>query len=820
MEYEQNQSIPDTLKPYIEHSLSELQGKLSNSVIGSLRFYTEYHQTDFGSFIENIATQHHLEGKSLSEIYESLRIGVSYPSFSKMLRSLGVPTLTPAERSRIKSLNQQNQEVQLVDRELFGLTGVIGKDGLLTREQEALLNGLQEQAADHVVDHLNKLQSGDKFPLVAMATGIGKGNIIHRVISKTIDVKPDAKILVIAGTKLMLVAQTQEALQGYQDTYVESEDADISIEEGADDEESELDSESNHAYTVGKYGADTNVQVATIQTLQAVQRKEHIDPKDFDLVIVDEVHNIGTSKRLEALKGFIKAVGFTATPYRYSGRLKSPDQYGFDIIESLTLPEIQELRLLPPLCGIQIDTKDLVDDIPMTATGKIDFKGLEKILKNSPELRPYIADRVAGMITGEGKGYKTVIAVNFVWEAQELAQLLHDKGIKVGIAINQADSEVIHTNEIPALDSIDRYKLPMNNPKAVQVLISPYVASEGFDAPFMEVLVWASPTDSSLRYTQYTGRLARRFPGKAFGVVVDCLYQTNQYNWSYNFGMWMKDDVKQLENGMLWLGPGQDIEIVKELPVVRNFIESSSRASIEDLQKLGLIQLQDSDFPISIKRFLPMFIGEYKTLGPIYNRAKARMIEEFPEVVTYRLRGGQKILCADEDVFIRLMIEEGAVIRASDALQEEDFVISWVAFQRNFIGEYYLLKPIIKSLLENLKLGYPKSFKFRRDGDITISVFEDRSILINEMLKLGAKLRNPDIVDLKYEDFPFTVNGLSIFIGGRTDVKKRANQAMDIIRQSHPDVITRRTVRGHVITVVTNKDLFVSTMISLGAKLK
>jgi len=309
-----------------------------------------------------------------------------------------------------------------------------------------------------------------------------------------------------------------------------------------------------------------NVHVATIQTLQSVLRRGVINPEEYDLLIVDEVHNIGTSKRMDTINQFKKAIGFTATPYRHSGRYKTPEQYGFRVVESLTLPEAQNLQLLPPLMGIQIDTKELVDNIPTTNSGQIDYKQLEKILKKSGDLRPFIVDRVVPIISSEDRNYKTVVVVNYVWEAQELAKLFYKKGIKVGLAVNKRAAKTIHTDEIPALDSIERYALSESDNKSIQVLISPYVASEGFDAPFTEALVWASPTDSPLRYTQYTGRLARRAEGKAFGIVVDCLYQTNKYRWSYNMGMWMKGDVVQLDSGLLWLGPEAEVRQISNLP--------------------------------------------------------------------------------------------------------------------------------------------------------------------------------------------------------------------------------------------------------------
>ncbi len=359
--------------------------------------------------------------------------------------------------------------------------------------------------------------------------------------------------------------------------------------------------------------------------------------------------------------------------------MKKPEDYGFTIIDSLPLPEAQDLKLLPPLLGMQIDTKEVVDVIPLTLSGNINFKALEKVLKASPELRPYIADKIASIISSEGNQYKTVIAVNFVWEAQELASLLREKGITVGVAVNKASAKQIHSEEIPAIDSVERYKLPKEDEKSIQVLISPYVASEGFDAPFTEVLVWASPTDSSLRYTQYTGRLARRNPGKRFGVVVDCLYQTNQYSWSYNMGMWMKGDVKQLENGFLWLGPDMDIDLIKRLPIIQTLNNQNNPKDLNELQKEGLLDVQDTDFVLSTPQIAKFF--RYSDVERIKKIAQ-ELKEANNSMFSIRTSRSQKVeVCVDKDEFVKILIQQGFSFRypfidALNKIQENEFPLN------------------------------------------------------------------------------------------------------------------------------------------------
>ncbi len=157
---------------------------------------------------------------------------------------------------------------------VFGQTGVVGRDGLLTPDQWNTLNGIQESAARACVTYLDTMQPGDKFPMVGMATGIGKGNIIHRIITEQKRRKPDSKILVVAGTKTVLVRQTHAALGGYQASaaeqngisYIESEDDDVLVDDTLDVDLSSVTGETSFMYKLGKYGQqDVDVQVATIQ---------------------------------------------------------------------------------------------------------------------------------------------------------------------------------------------------------------------------------------------------------------------------------------------------------------------------------------------------------------------------------------------------------------------------------------------------------------------------------------------------------------------------------------------------------------------------
>ena len=709
---------------------------------------------------------------------------------------------------------------------IYGLTGEAGKDGFLSPEQQEVLNRLQEKAAVTCMGYLDQRKEDEEYPLVAMATGIGKGNIIHRVIEKQIRRKPASKVLVIAGTKLVLVKQTHEALTGYQQQaiytytsngfdYIGSEEDDEAIQETTtiDSQENPLEGETSFLYTTGKIRQkNVNVHVATIQTVQSEMQKGSLNPEDYELVVVDEVHNIGTDKRKKVVQQFRNVVGFTATPLRYSGRMKTPEQYGFKVVESLPLTEAQELRLLPPLVGIQIDTTSVLEDkIPTTLTGLIDYKKLEKLLKDSPNLRPYIADRLVNIISQGGRNYKTVIAVNFVWEAQELAELLRGKGIKVGLAVNQQAARELDSEEIPALDSIERYKLPESNDKSLQALISPYVLGEGFDAPATEVLVWASPTDSNLRYTQYTGRLARRWEGKRFGVIVDCLYQTSQYNWSYNMGMWMKGHVRVLDSGLLYLGPETDIEHLKGLPQVEGFSKESTKASLEELQKEALLQVQETDFPITTNNLTSTFIGDSRKLKRVAQSIIEEELKKNPDI--YSARRGRDdyrivFVITDRDWFIKAMQTRNVMLQNSFAILEDvDFAVTESVLRNLFGGDGKKLRQIGKKIVEELTEKQPKliSQKKTKNGTV-VTVCADQDLFIQKMKDNGFQLKDGSIQKALDDDFIITYKVLRGTF--QHSNRQLVNEVILEMQQMNPQwVVTVKTITGgKIVTAIRSQE--------------
>ncbi len=513
--------------------------------------------------------------------------------------------LSPEEESRrlIESVSNT--------RETYGFTGLVGIDGILSPEQKAYLDDRQQAATTKSLEYLDNRKEDELFPMINWSTGLGKGRIIYSLIRDKLATNPTAKILIIAGTKNVLVDQTAKV-------YIKGllTDADVvDIQEFLT------------KYPIGSLKkGKTQIQVATFQSLTSRVSKGKVNFNEYDLVLVDEVHNAGTPERAQAVRSFPHVVGFSATGHRHSGKLRAPEDYGFTAIDTFLLPDAQRLGILPSLVGMPLDVSNLLEGgkIPLNQSGHFDYAKLTTLLKASPELRPFIVDQVVPLITQPNKPFKTVFIVNYVWEALEIAELVERYGLTVGVAVNtRAEKFIQHKyhGRIPSEGALDRFALPSDDPESLQVIVSPYKIAEGADVPAAEVLVWASPTESGVRYTQVVGRVSRFCNGKKFGMVVDAVFMTEKMKWSNNLLRFARSfeenyGLRDSESGLVYLGNEEELETVG-LNLGSLQLPLPTSADIDDDELIGdrwqkLLPVQAGEILLTQKAIIHNFVGDSK----------------------------------------------------------------------------------------------------------------------------------------------------------------------------------------------------------------
>lgn len=415
--------------------------------------------------------------------------------------------------------------------QLRGVTGC-ATDGVLTEEQQRSRDLKQLEIARKVLDYWANHGLTQPYPAVVMPTGFGKSHVIRHILSEIFQRYGAARVLDIVGTKNVLLNQSLEALGAL-------------VTDVMGDERFTLLPDVSGQVTLG-----------TWQGVLAYQRSGYENP-NFDLGVVDELHNTGTENRIKALAklGAKHVVGLTATAFRSHGAFRAPEEYGFKVVESMGLPECINNGWNSPMLGLAIDT-EVILPAEVREGGSLNGKKLYRALRNHPQLFQSIAQDIATRFLPEGM--KTVIAVNRVKEeACVIARELMRLGYKVGLAVNEQAAKALE-GEFVTHDTLRRSKLPRDHPDWIQVVISPQVIGEGYDDPTIECIIWAAPTLSSLRYTQVIGRGSRLCPYKAYCLVVDYVYMIENYGYSLNFGQFFrKDELKELEGGYVYLGPQQ-----------------------------------------------------------------------------------------------------------------------------------------------------------------------------------------------------------------------------------------------------------------------
>ncbi len=493
-----------------------------------------------------------------------------------------------------------------------------------------------------------------------------------------------------------------------------------------------------------------------------------------------------------------------------------------------------------------IDTSELIGDIPTYENGEIDYPALETLLKEHPELRTYIVDRILPIITYGGKHYKTLITTNFVWEAKEIAQLLMDRGIKVGIGVNDQDARMAEAEGITALDAMERIALPEADPQSIQVLVSPYKAGEGFDVPEIEMLVAASPIGSELRYTQNIGRISRRANGKAYGLAIDCLFHRKKFGWSMNFGMWMRNDVRQLPSGMLYLGPLQDIKTFEDLQGMYKLGDSKSLESLQDERAPapdGWLVMgtgsEDSNTICSllgrsatwVRFHLPKAI---KNIEDEYNKQNVPLDKREDFSRQYYTPRHQSATHYSPNISREL-----TTIAEEEAPPEDWLVIGTSKSVNTITSLYGRSRPWVEARIPKVIINIQSEWNEKRipeedreelSGTYKVKTGSLRGVFYSPLVwkRLDtitkAELRHTAIDETH---FPFTDKSfIQIFRGGfklgEGVLRKIADRVIAKVKIEYPDkiMITKSLNGTDMIESFTDRELFIQLMVEAGAKLK
>lgn len=319
----------------------------------------------------------------------------------------------------------------------------------------------------------------------------------------------------------------------------------------------------------GQNEAGADCVFATMQTLARERVLGALDPKAFDVIIIDEVHRAAAESYKKIMAHFEPKLwfGMTASPDRPDGA----DIYAlFDhnIAYEIRLSTALEEDLLCPFHYFGV--KDVTVG-GMMLEDLSDFR-----LLTAEERVSNILDR-AQYFGWSGPRVKGLVFCSRKEECAELSRLFNERGLMT-VALTGEDEQSLREEAIYRLS----YGVGDNR---LDYIFTVDIFAEGVDIPEVNQVIMLRPTQSAIVFVQQLGRGLRKAPDKEFVVILDFIgnYQSNFLipvaladDRSYN-----KDNMRRALAVDLRQIPGASS--VHFDPIVRKRIyESIDRASVSD----------------------------------------------------------------------------------------------------------------------------------------------------------------------------------------------------------------------------------------------
>lgn len=265
-----------------------------------------------------------------------------------------------------------------------------------------------------------------------------------------------------------------------------------------------------------------SVVVASIPTLLRGERLAKFDPKEFKLLVIDEVHHVAADSYWRVQEHFgadgpespVYVAGFSATLNRHDGQSLSRSldyiAYHREMREMVEDGYLCPMELKQVKADVAIDYGSL-----RTRDGDYSAAPLAREL-NRPEfnnLVVYAWQRYAE----HGRRCRSALAfaVNIA-HAEGLAEAFWDHGVDARVVTSHTKTNV----RDETLAAFRRGEFP--------VLINCGILTEGTDIPNIDMIILNRPTRSGPLMLQMIGRGLRPAPGKDRCVLID-MFEASQY---------------------------------------------------------------------------------------------------------------------------------------------------------------------------------------------------------------------------------------------------------------------------------------------------
>lgn len=347
-----------------------------------------------------------------------------------------------------------------------------------------------------IVDLLKSKLKENNYPLLVTASvGAGKSLIIAEVLLWMEKNKYKVLCLTLSSTLVKQNANTYKEQGGNCDIYC-----------------SGLNSKESKQCVV--FGTPHSV-------IQGIRNQDEICNQPFNLIVIDEAHNISPHDNNSMYQRIInhyglksqidgysfRTIGLTGTPYRgKSISIVGKDQFFKEEICNISTSWLIKNQFLVPLKFgiIQCDSFDY-SKLTVNNMGKFNGKELQEIIDKNERLTAKIMKEIVTAIESGRNG--SFIFAATVRHCHECAKSLPEgKWAIITGTTPENERNII----------LDKAKQGIIN-----YLINVNCLTVGVDVPNFDTCAWLRPTESLVLYTQGIGRILRLNESKKYGLVLD-----------------------------------------------------------------------------------------------------------------------------------------------------------------------------------------------------------------------------------------------------------------------------------------------------------
>lgn len=254
---------------------------------------------------------------------------------------------------------------------------------------------------------------------------------------------------------------------------------------------------------------DTKYLFATVQTLSKAENLNQFKRDEFDYILIDEAHHVGSKIYGKLLDYFTPdfLLGMTATPERSDDK-NIYELFDYNVPYEIRLQEALEEEM----------------SVPFHYIGVSDYTYNGEVIDDNTNLKYLVSEERVKYVVEQSKyyGYDGDVLHGLVFvsrkeEADEIAKLL----TKNGYPSQMLSGEDSQEQREQAIEKLKNGELTY--------LVTVDIFNEGIDIPFINQVIMMRKTESVIVFVQQLGRGLRKAQGKEYLTVIDFIgnYKNN-----------------------------------------------------------------------------------------------------------------------------------------------------------------------------------------------------------------------------------------------------------------------------------------------------